>query len=156
MEAARAGAEPHGVRGVGEGIYNLVERWIEGKKITKKVAREAFDDARGILDELKAAGVNFPWPQSVPAPHPNGHAPNGHTRRPPPPDPDAIKRAELAKARVRARQSLGFEPQQPLTVEIIKKRQRELARKYHPDRQGGSLDRMKNINAAADVLLKAL
>lgn len=44
--------------------------------------------------------------------------------------------------------------QQGATTEQIRKRRKELARKFHGDLHGGNNERMKVINAAADRLLK--
>jgi hypothetical protein len=64
---------------------------------------------------------------------------------PPPPDPT-----------IAARKVLGFKPTAILTRASIKARQRELARKYHPDRVRGDGERMKLINASADILLASV
>jgi hypothetical protein len=149
-DAARQGAKPRGARAVGDGIYNLVDRLVSGKKVTRKVAKDAFDDAREILDELKNSGWKIP---DLPFP---GNGANGHTNGRRRPDPEAARRAEKQRAIARARQSLGFGPQDPLSEAAIKARQRELAKKYHPDRAGGSLAKMQEINAAVDVLLESL
>lgn len=53
----------------------------------------------------------------------------------------------------RARRVLGFTAKEPVTREQVKARQRELARKHHPDR-GGSVERMQQINWAVDILLR--
>jgi len=50
---------------------------------------------------------------------------------------------------------LGFKPDEPLTEEIVKKRQRELSKIFHSDR-GGSDQTMARVNAAVDELLKKL
>jgi len=149
-DAARQGAKPRGARAVGDGIYNLVDRLVSGKKVTRKMARDAFDDARDILEELKTSGWSIP--AVPPGTNSNGHA-NGHRRTPP--DPEAARRAEKQRACARARQTLGFGPQDPLTEALIKGRQRELAKKHHPD-LGGSVSKMAAINDAADVLLSEL
>jgi hypothetical protein len=47
------------------------------------------------------------------------------------------------------REILGIRPDQVVTPELIRARQRELARLHHPD-AGGSSERMAEINAAAD------
>jgi hypothetical protein len=149
-DVGRQGAKPRGARAVGDGLYNLVDRLVSGKKVTRKVAKDAFDDARDILDELKNSGWTIPDMPFVP-PGTNGRT-NGHGR---PPDPEAARRAQKQRACARARQTLGFGPQDPLTEASIKARQRELAKKHHPDR-GGSLAKMQEINAAVDVLLESL
>jgi hypothetical protein len=68
-------------------------------------------------------------------------------RPPPPPPPDPS---------IRAREILGFELNEPLTVEKVQKRKQQLARVFHPDMQGGSEAQMKRINTAADALLAKL
>jgi hypothetical protein len=73
-------------------------------------------------------------------------------RRPPPPPP----RAPAPDPLQRARELLGFEPTERLTVEKIQKRKQALARVFHPDMAGGSEAQMKRINAAADALLAKL
>lgn len=67
---------------------------------------------------------------------------------PPPPDPDEI-------ARKRARQVMGFGPQDHLDEPTIAKRKRELAKQHHPDR-GGRPEKMAEINDAADILMASL
>ena len=74
------------------------------------------------------------------------------TQAPPRPRPrqdDAITKAE------RARIVLGFAAGQKVTVEEVKKKHRELARKHHPDR-GGSVAKMQEITAAVDQLLASM
>lgn len=80
-----------------------------------------------------------------------------HGRRPPPPPPFNPFRAPDA-ALIRARDILGFSPNEPLTREQVQRRRRELARRYHPDRGGGAQAnaRMVAINEAADTLLQTL
>lgn len=70
----------------------------------------------------------------------------------PPPDPSAeAKRLNLA-----ARQIMGFAASEPLTEDIIRKRRAQLAKRFHPDRPGGSTEKMAQVNDAADVLMAAL
>ena len=73
--------------------------------------------------------------------------------------------SELKASRARAatfkppkecpREVLGFSPAEKLTVEIVKKRQRDLVKIFHPDR-GGNTAAMQRYNAAASELLKQL
>jgi hypothetical protein len=53
------------------------------------------------------------------------------------------------------RRIMGFTSREVLTEEGIKDRKRQLAKKLHPDR-GGSVERMAQVNHAADVLLASL
>jgi len=68
-------------------------------------------------------------------------------RAPPPPPPDPT---------IKAREILGFEPTEPLTVDKVKDRKKALAAVYHPDRAGGSTRQMQRVNEAADLLLARL
>ena len=55
------------------------------------------------------------------------------------------------------RKVLGFDPSTVLTVDIVKQRQRDLARIFHPDTgTAGSTAAMARVNAAVDFLLKQL
>ena len=53
---------------------------------------------------------------------------------------------------VRAYSVLDLKP--GATPEAIKERHRELSRKYHPDRPGGDLKKMQDVNEAYTVLMK--
>lgn len=153
--------------GVGNGIYNLFDRVVSGRKVNRRVLEDAVGDVAAWWEQYQA---------SRPAPDPNGPRPSSEQPRwddplreawrraqdmgarararaqRPPPDP---REAQLAEARQRARITLGFTPREPLTEAAIKGRQKELARKHHPDR-GGSTAKMAAINDAADVLLASL
>lgn len=71
-------------------------------------------------------------------------------------DPTIAARIEYMKSLGRARAVLGFTKDDALTPELIKDRYRKLARQHHPDREGGSTEKMQKINAAADLLSKSL
>lgn len=75
----------------------------------------------------------------------------GAAQPPPPPRPEP---SELAEAQ-RARRILGFPSSGPLELAQVRDRKRELARKHHPD-LGGSVEKMQEINAAADLLERHL
>ncbi len=84
-------------------------------------------------------------------PPPDFHPPPRWGREPPPPPPPPRVDAEVQ----RARSTMGFGPGDPLSEDVIKHRRRSLARKHHPD-FGGSTEKMKVVNDAADVLLASL
>jgi hypothetical protein len=63
--------------------------------------------------------------------------------------------AQLAAARAKARQVMGFGPRDLITKDILKARYRKLAKKHHPD-LGGSPARMREINDANEILEKAI
>jgi hypothetical protein len=80
---------------------------------------------------------------------------NGHAR--PQPNPDA----DLIRARIAARQVMGFTADERLDAGKIKARHRELVRRYHPDQQpaerrAAATKKMAAINAARDMLEAAL
>lgn len=79
----------------------------------------------------------------------------GWGRQQVPEDPEVEFNRQQAAAAVRARQVLGFAASEPLTVDSVRKRHRELAKKHHPDR-GGQLAKMQEVNAAVDVLMGSL
>lgn len=58
-------------------------------------------------------------------------------------------------AKIDPRIILGFGPNDVLTKDIIKARQRFLAAEYHPDK-GGSTEAMQRVNDAAEELLKSV
>lgn len=72
--------------------------------------------------------------------------------RRPPVDPEEQGRRT---AEIEARRVMGFATE-TLTEEVIGSRKRTLAKRWHPDRPGGSVTKMAAINDAADVLLASL
>ena len=137
------------------GMAGLFFDFLAGRRIRKEDFQRAVGE---FADAMGAGGVRppgFPPGASArghrrsapfPGPPPNGH---GH-RIPFEPDPDYEERKRL----VMARQELGFQPREPLTVAVVEKRRKELARKHHPD-LGGSPERMVRINQAADLLVSS-
>lgn len=140
------------------GLADLVDRFVSGKRVTAKVWKGAMGDVAAILDQYQqqqgqpqpqqqasaGSGGFRPPPGFTPPPNWGWVPPWARPQPPPPPDP-------LVLERKRARVVLGLTPTEALTLEILTKRRRELARKHHPDR-GGSVAKMQSINAAADVL----
>lgn len=138
----------------GSGVADLIDRVVNGRKINRRVVENAFEDV------VTAWGAGQPQPPPPPEAGDAGEPWWRHAQRaaqeaarsartaraaPPPPDPKIEERK-------RARKVLGFAPNETITLEMIKKKRHALARKYHPDRPGGSVEKMKTINAAADVL----
>jgi hypothetical protein len=137
----------------GDGIKNLFDRFVEGKRINPKHWRGALKDTMAYINQAAAAQANGQPPPPPPGgfrPPPGFRAPPGWPFQgfpgspPPPPDPTIAERA-------RARKLLGFAHDQPITLDMLQKRRRELARQHHPDR-GGSVTKMQAVNAACDVL----
>lgn len=119
------------------GLFGLAGAFLRGEPIGQQ--QQPRPNGTGI------PGVHFPWDTGAPAPGFNNPPPP----RPPPPDPRVAAKKKLE---LEARKAFGFSPTEPLTPDVIKKRYRELARKHHPDRKGGSAERMKTINTAYEIL----
>jgi len=146
VEAARKATS----RRPGDAIYNLFDTFLSGKKVTRKKIKNAWDDLGDIIGDPNVRSKFTP---------PNGwQPPPGWTQRqaptgqPPPEDPRV---AEARREFLLAKRVMGFAESEPITADQVKDRRKELARRYHPDRPGGSVDKMQQINAAADVLLRA-
>lgn len=137
----------------GDGVKNLVDRYINGRRVTRKVWEGALGDVMAAFGASQAPPQQPP-PGAIPnqwreflreqARAANARAQQQQRKTQPPADP-------AVEERRRARIVLGFTPSEALTLEMIQKRRRELARKHHPDR-GGSVAKMQAVNAAADVL----
>ena len=103
---------------------------------------ETVRQVRSIFGEFLANAAN----QSNAA-RPGPHMPPPPPPRTPPPPPRAVEDPRVI---------LGFEPGEQLTSARVKARKRELAKLFHPDKEGGSAHAMKRVNEAADELLKSL
>lgn len=120
-------------------------------------AGEMIDDAGRIFDpdfyaEAAAAAARRATRQAPRHPPPSGQAPP--RRRPPPHQaPPPRPPPPPAPPRRTAREILHFDEGETLTREAIEQRRRDMAKIFHPDRQGGSTKAMQAINAAADELL---
>jgi hypothetical protein len=81
---------------------------------------------------------------------------------PPPPPPPPPPEPQVDEREMQARLVLGFAPRMRLGEALIKARKRELALRYHPDRQctpqaqAQAQRKMSEINAAADYLIRTL
>jgi len=95
------------------------------------------------------------WWQNLPSANAGPSGGDRTRSRPRPPPPPPHPQEDLIRARVAARQVMGFAPKEVLDAALIKKRHRILVAKHHPDR-GGSHKKMSAINAAKDILVAAL
>jgi hypothetical protein len=82
--------------------------------------------------------------------------PVGSSGSPPPPPRSPPPPPRPPDPGIRAREVLGFEPREQLSKERIEDRRRQLAKVFHPDRQGGSTAQMQRVNQAADLLIAQL
>ena len=114
-------------------VNAVIDRVLESP-----AARSVLGRVEYILDRVGAA--IDPSIEPVPPPPPAGEPP-----------PYATRESQLKVAR----RVLGFTPSEPLTVKMVAKRRREMARKNHPD-AGGSAEKMAAVNRAADLLQKSL
>lgn len=100
-------------------------------------------DAAAVIGSIREAQQRGALPRFVPGSPGFGQRPPPPPPRPPPP------------AKPDPRIVLGFAPGAKVTLEEVKKRHRELARKHHPD-HGGTTARMTEINQAVDELLASM
>ena len=126
----------------GERFVGILGRFLRGQKVNDDQLFGGIEDLVGVFQQnpsvaQAAARVRDQVRERV---APRAHRPPPPPRRPPGPDP---------------RIALGFAAGQKVTVEEVKKRHRELARKHHPDR-GGDVRKMAAINHAVDQLLATL
>lgn len=62
------------------------------------------------------------------------------------------ERQQRLRAITKAREVMGYGPKEAVKKDELKARYRDLAKKYHPDRPGGSVERMQELNEAMEVL----
>lgn len=146
---------------------DLVSKVVSGKRVTQRDLGNMVGDIigdRSVEDFIRSRGMNpsevaEAWRRAVGADRrsPRPRARKQHPQEPkqwpnpPPPDPRiekerwARKVMEFDKEFILLRGDEGRRE--------IKKRHRELARKYHPDKKGGSTKKMQDINQAVDILL---
>lgn len=113
---------------------------------------------QGYLGQILAgrSRAQPPPPSSSQSPPRSARSQQPPPRYPPRPPPPPPSRADQINPIARARELLGFEPTETITLETLKTRKQALARVFHPDRPGGSLAQMKRINDAADTLERAI
>jgi hypothetical protein len=135
----------------GEKLVDLLGRAFQGKKISDRQVMSGIEDLMGMFqqhpsfDALRAQAEVQIRERARRIQQQRGQ----QQRQKPPPTPPP------RPAGPDPRVVLGFAAGQKLTVEEVKKRHRELARKHHPDR-GGSVAVMQQINAAVDQLLASM
>ncbi len=138
---------------------DVVGRVMNGQRVTPQdiiggvadFIRQAFGGAPTQPPPWDRGGG--PFSQRWPAPDPGFANPPPPRAAPPPPRPPPVDPA-IAKRRIAlaaARRTLGFTVGEKLDATMVKRRYRELARKYHPD-HGGSDEKMKKLNAAFELL----
>lgn len=106
---------------------------------------ETVHQLRNIFGEFLANAAN--GSREYPTHPPQNGAPPREPPRPPEPPPISAGDPRII---------LGFEPGEGLTAARVKGRQRDLAKLFHPDKQGGSEAAMKRVTEAARELLKTL
>jgi len=149
---------------------DMVEDFVEAVMDHPKV-QGGFNRVASVLDRFTAMIDNVAagrrpggerWSeQPPPGPQPTG---SSQPRRPPPrqerrqrPPSAADDAAEARRQKAEAFIVLGIDSSVPLTKEILAERKKTLSRVYHPDlNKNGSVEMMKRINAAHDLLLATL
>jgi hypothetical protein len=153
LEAAAA-ATPS----LGQAIGNVMGKLFRGERVSRDELGQAFVDGVSMFagvpaDQYVRDGIESRVPAGTPRKvvdwayeqlkarearaRANEHA-NG---KPKGPDP---------------RIALGWKAGQKVTAADVVARRRELTKKHHPDKKGGSVEKMQAINAAADQLLTEL
>lgn len=144
------------VRRMAEQGRDLLDRFLGGKKVRAAdlgdVLREAA--ANGIREAQGngwgiGGGYGYGNERGDVGPIP-GAGPSQRRQAPPPPPPEPER--EYLKELAHARAALGIAPTVPITLELLRTQHRELAKRYHPDKKGGSTAKMQTINAAKDLL----
>lgn len=148
---------------VGSRLGSVIGKLFRGHRITNDELGAAF------VDGLRMAGaVGGAAAAQGPVPGPNGPPRRSvadwayEQLRQRQAQQDAEQQHAQAKAKAtadavkKAKVELGWKAADTPSVEQINRRRRELARKHHPDRKGGSVAKMQSINAAADLLLAQL
>lgn len=140
---------PNPIAAAKSAITDVISRFVTGKRITERDVQGAMSEVAAMLggtplgDAVRqgASGGLLPWmkPPAPPRPQP-----------PRQPDPVIARNKEIA----RCRKVLGIDGMfLHLDRAELDKIRRQLARKYHPDRKGGSTAKMQEINHAVDFLL---
>jgi hypothetical protein len=138
----------------GGAIVDLFDSFLSGRKINRKKLEAAWFDFDEIVGSSVGDEVRSRFRPPAGFQPPQGWTPRPSSPPPPPPREDP-REVEARKQFVQAKKVMGFAESEPITADDVRERKKVLARKYHPDRKGGSLERMQQINAAADVLLRA-
>lgn len=127
---------------------------------TPRQQRRAQEHVLAGLGQVVQRTIDRRWPAPGAPGAPDQVGP-GQPGPPPPPRPRVSPEAiERRKRQIAARATLGFEADEPLTVEAIRKRRQELMRVWHTDKASGpdpTREKMvRRINEAADLLLAPL
>jgi hypothetical protein len=139
---------------LGDVIAGAAQSYIERLFGQSPILRDLDQAARTAAHQAQARRARLEGRPSPPPPPPpsRGAPPRSSQSSPPPPPPPGQRRDPT----IRARDILGFEQSEAITKERIEDRRRQLAKVFHPDRQGGSTRRMQQVNQAADLLLARL
>lgn len=129
---------------------SYLERLFGGNPILRDLDQAARHAAAQAQARRQAPTSSSPRPPGASSSSSSRSAPPPRT--PPPKPPPPPRRAPTLVAR----QILHFDPEEQLTKERINERRRDLAKMFHPDRQGGSTVQMQRVNQAADVLIASL
>ena len=140
-------------------IHELIEEEDYDEEILETVRDAIADGVSQLADALQDVFGRVLQPR--PAHRPDGwpkmpppeqkRARNGKKTPPPPPQPEPPPAVDHTDPR----EILGFEPGQKLTRELVKARQRDLAKILHPDK-GGASRAFARMNLAAKALLDEL
>lgn len=137
----------------GATFVGVLRDFLSGRRVSNERMAAAAFDGFDVFTRARAAPTGAPGgvppPRGFPGAWPFGGAGPGPRQRVPPPRPPPPTGPD-------PRIILGFPPGARVTVDEVNRRRRELAIRFHPDKPGGSVDKMAEINAAADELLEQI
>jgi hypothetical protein len=147
-------------------IEEMLRNVIAGKGIDPSKLTQAFEVlissiVSGVSAKIDPRWMNDKvWQAYQPAAHAGrgarpGQAHRSQSHRARDSGPTSRSRTSEQDAALSARKVMGFASAEPLDAAKIKDRRRQLAKKHHPD-LGGSAEKMKAVNDAADVLIGSL
>lgn len=132
----------------GAAFVGVLRDFFAGRKVSNERMAAGAADAFDVYMRARREAAGGADPRGAPWRGMRDGWPGARQRVPPPPPApprDAHHRALL-----------GFPPGAVLTEDEINRRRRKLALQFHPDKPGGSVARMAEINAAADALLEQI
>lgn len=134
----------------GGAVGDLIASMLGGERVSREQIKRAAEE---VIGTFRAQRVNVAPPAPRGPMFDNPPAPRHHPPPPPPPPPHQDSEAAMRARVVAAMKTLGLKPSTKLTIDLLNQRRRDLAKRYHPDKAGGSVVKMQEVNAAVDFLL---
>jgi hypothetical protein len=142
------GAAAEQRRQPGAGLGDVIDSIVNGKPISTQGIVDAIGDLIGAFARPPPPYVPNQGPSNGAWWEPIREQARARAQQPPPPPRPPGPSPEDVE---RARRVFGFNGE-PITKDELRKRYRKLALKYHPDRKGGSVSKMSELNRSRDLL----